>query len=251
MSETGASPLGAETMTPSLLSAWRYHHWIYRHFQRWVRGNVLEIGGGHGIYTEFLRTDAVSVTATDRDRRSIELMKSRVNAPNVTMRPLDVCDEASCQALGRVFDTVICLNVLEHIEEDGEAVRRMARLLASGGHLVLVVPAFQWLFSPLDTYAGHFRRYRKANLCGLLEDAGLRVVHHTYFNALGIPGWFVFGKLMRPKSLAAPQVNGAIYLFDKLMVSAAALLDYALFHAVGLSVLAVAQKSEAAKGFTS
>ena len=243
MSETGASPLGAETMTPSLLSAWRYHHWIYRHFQRWVRGDVLEIGGGHGIYTEFLRTDAVSVTATDRDCRSVELMKSRVNAPNVIMRSLDLCDEASCQALGRLFDTVICLNVLEHIEEDGEAVRRMARLLASGGHVVLVVPAFQWLFSPLDKYAGHFRRYRKANLCGLLEDAGLRVVHQTYFNALGIPGWFVFGKLMRPKSLAAPQVNGAMYLFDKLMVSAAAGIDLLLFHAVGLSVLAVAQKS--------
>lgn len=243
MSETGASPLGAETMTPSLLSAWRYHHWIYRHFQRWVRGDVLEIGGGHGIYTEFLRTDAVSVTATDIDRRSVELMRSRVNAPNVTMRPLDLCDEASCQALGRVFDTVICLNVLEHIEQDGDAVRRMARLLTSGGHLVLVVPAFQWLFSPLDTYAGHFRRYRKANLCGLLEDAGLRVVHQTYFNALGIPGWFVFGKLMRPKSLAAPQVNGAMYLFDKVMVSAAAGIDLLLFHAVGLSALAVAQKS--------
>ncbi len=239
---TTKPPSGKETMSPHILQASRYHWWIYQHFRKWINGHALEIGAGHGLYTQFLNADAASVTATDIDAETISLIQSHLSASNISFQQLDMTDARSCQALPRKYETIVCLNVLEHIEDDDEAVRHLAELLAPGGHVVLVVPAFQWLFTRLDSYAGHFRRYTKTTLCGLLREAGVEVVHTIYFNAIGIPGWLLFGKIMRPKSLADPGVNGAIYLFDRLMTTISTVIDHAIFHAVGLSLLVVARK---------
>ncbi len=234
-------------MSPHMRQASRYHYWIYHHFRKWVTGHVLEVGAGHGLYTQFLSVHAASVTATDIDAEVIVTMQARLSAPNISFRHLDVSNAQSCRALPGKYETIVCLNVLEHIEDDREAVRHLADLLAPGGHVVLVVPAFQWLFTPLDRYAGHFRRYTKLTLRSLVRDAGLDIAHQTYFNALGIPGWWVFGKIMRPKSLADPGINGAIYLFDMFMTILATAVDYLIFHATGLSVLVVARKPEQAQ----
>ncbi|MCR4295369.1 MAG: class I SAM-dependent methyltransferase, partial [Elusimicrobia bacterium] len=138
---------------------------------------------------------------------------------------------------GRAFDTIVCMNVLEHIEDDRATLSRFLGLLKPGGKLVLVVPAHRWLFNPLDAHDGHFRRYEKAELREKLETAGFGVVHESTFNLFGIAGWFLNGTILRRKDLPAGQMG----LFNK----AAPLLfwlENLVGPPVGLSLLAVGTK---------
>ncbi|MGI8462348.1 MAG: methyltransferase domain-containing protein [Solirubrobacterales bacterium] len=89
------------------------------------------------------------------------------------------------------FDLVVCQNVLEHVADDGAALRAMARALRPGGRLALVVPAGADLFGPLDDAYGHWRRYERKELGDLVGGAGLEVEQLDFVNALGIPGWRV------------------------------------------------------------
>jgi hypothetical protein len=117
----------------------------------------------------------------------------------------------------------------------------MVETLRPEGHLVIVAPAFQWLFSALDEYAGHYRRYTRQSLRQVLENSELEVVHDQYFNTLGILGW-IFFKAFPPKSIDEPSVNQGVRLFDKIFVPLASIVDAILFHLLGLSVLVVARK---------
>jgi SAM-dependent methyltransferase len=91
----------------------------------------------------------------------------------------------------RLFDFVLCQNVLEHIPDDGRAVRVMGSAIREGGRLCLLVPAGPRLFGPLDREYGHVRRYTRESLRTVVESAGLRITALHSFNALGIPGWWV------------------------------------------------------------
>jgi len=100
------------------------------------------------------------------------------------------------------FDTIVCMNVLEHIERDGDALNNMRRCLRPGGKLVLLVPQGMWLYGPFDAKIGHFRRYKRADLVGLLSEHGFDVSSCFHFNALGIPGWWVNAKLLKRDHLS-------------------------------------------------
>ena len=113
----------------------------------------------------------------------------------------------------KCFDTVVCSNVLEHIEDDARALANMRRMLSGNGRLLLLVPAHQWLFCPIDEDLGHFRRYGRKPLRRLLEDSGFEVEHLIPHNSLGILGWLVKGKLLRYRYLS----NRDIRRFDALV----------------------------------
>jgi SAM-dependent methyltransferase len=91
------------------------------------------------------------------------------------------------------FDTVIALNVIEHIAEDSLAIRNAKTLLRKNGKLVILVPAGRWLYNSLDLQLGHFKRYSGSELKRQMESAGLVVSYCRYFNAAAILGWFVTG----------------------------------------------------------
>jgi 2-polyprenyl-3-methyl-5-hydroxy-6-metoxy-1,4-benzoquinol methylase len=95
------------------------------------------------------------------------------------------------------FDTVICLNVLEHIEDDEDAVRKMIGLLRRGGRLLLYVPACQWAFGAMDSAMGHHRRYGRRSLRTLAARAGASVVATRCVNILGLAGWFWAGVVLK------------------------------------------------------
>ena len=92
-------------------------------------------------------------------------------------------------ATERKVRTIVCLNVIEHIEDDGKAVTNLARALQPGGHLLIIVPALELLFNDLDRLAGHHRRYSRSLLRSRLTEAGLEIVRCDYFNSIGGLGW--------------------------------------------------------------
>ena len=138
----------------------------------------------------------------------------------------------------RATDTVVCLNVLECLDDDAGAIARMARLLEPGGHLIVLVPQHEGLFGSYDQALGHRRRYSRANLESLTRDAGLEIESCFDFNSLSIPGWWVNSRLLERTGFDRWQ----LHLYD-LMVPWAKKVE-ARVGLPGLSLVCVGRKPE-------
>jgi SAM-dependent methyltransferase len=144
---------------------------------------------------------------------------------------VEYSDYVSC------FDSVFALNVVEHIEDHNLAIHNAAKLLKPNGRLIILVPAFQWLYNTFDKDLEHFRRYSRSSLNELLIANGFAVVQSQYFNLMGIPGWFISGTIQRNRMIP----NGQMKLYN-LLVPFFRLIDKITFNAAGLSVISIGQK---------
>jgi SAM-dependent methyltransferase len=114
---------------------------------------------------------------------------------------------------GEQFDTVICLNVLEHVEDDVGALRAIRKLLTPGGRLILLVPSLPALYGSLDRALGHYRRYTRRELAEKFTRAELHIRHMEYFNLAGVPGWWFTGRVLRRDMIPA----GSLSVYDALV----------------------------------
>jgi len=176
----------------------RYNQWIFSRFSRHVGSSVLEIGSGIGnIAADVLTHPGVEeVVATDSSSSSLTVLYDRLGADSrLSCVTWDANTSPPPELAGRLFDTVICSNVLEHIENHEAALSAMAGLLRPGGKLLLLVPAHPYLYCRLDKELGHFRRYRRRELVRLLEQLGFQVEKVANHNFPGVIGWFWSGKV--------------------------------------------------------
>jgi hypothetical protein len=132
----------------------------------------------------------------------------------------------------------VCLNVLEHIEDDGAALRGMASVLPAGSAIVLIVPAFAALYGPIDRNLAHYRRYSRAGLAALAARAGLRVEKQRYMNAAGFFGWWVNARVLRREAQSAGQIR----IFDRYVVPWLSRLEEMMPPPFGQSIFAVLRK---------
>ena len=135
------------------------------------------------------------------------------------------------------FDSIFLLNVIEHIEDDLIAVKNCYYLLKSGGHLILLAPAYSWLYCTFDKQLGHYRRYSLKQLKDLLKKGAFGILKGDYFNFAGIAGWILFGKIMNKKMLG----NGEMSAFNKIVPLAKA-VDKILGRSTGLSIIVTGVK---------
>jgi SAM-dependent methyltransferase len=134
------------------------------------------------------------------------------------------------------FDTIICLNVLEHVKRDDLVLQNFWTILKEGGHLILLVPAMKVLYGSIDRYLSHYRRYEFHELTEMVQRAGFHVESVRYLNLLGSLGWFINGRLLQRKSVPGIQSR----LFD-------CLTPYLRFEQefnlpFGLSLIAISRK---------
>jgi glycosyltransferase involved in cell wall biosynthesis len=185
----------------------RYTHFLWDLIRPYVGRRVLEIGSGTGLLTRYLSTRE-HVVASDVDRDYVELLQ-RVygDKPNVEVRVLDVTRLSADGLSPQSFDTVVCANVLEHVEDDVGALRAMSRLVAPGGRVVLIVPALRQLYGSIDRAIGHHRRYGRADIARTLEAAGLAVEHVSFLNLIGVAGWWLNGRLFRRRTVPGIQAR--------------------------------------------
>lgn len=173
-----------------------YLAWQSRLVRAELGRRVVEVGCGIGTFTGEL-LDREAVLALDIDSESIESVRRQYgDRPN--LRTL-ICDAGSGGLDGlRDFraDSCVCLNVLEHIEDDSTALAGMASLLTSGGVVVLLVPAFQALYGPIDHNLGHFRRYRASMIARLAAEVGLEARKMFYLNSVGFVAWWASSKIL-------------------------------------------------------
>jgi glycosyltransferase involved in cell wall biosynthesis len=225
-----------------LRKAGRYNRWVYELIRPDLGKDILEVGAGIGNMTRFFLGHG-RITATDISPFCLsELKRGFSEYDDVIVRRLDI--DRDVPEAGRSYDTIVCLNVLEHIEDDRGALQRMKALLRPGGRLILYVPANPRLHCEIDRSVGHHRRYEKQGLISRLNEAGFTVLRARNHNTLGALGWWITGKLFGKKRVASGDVGG----FEAL-IPFARILDR-IESRFSLSVLAVAERPREAAGAT-
>jgi SAM-dependent methyltransferase len=198
---------------------------------------VLDAGAGIGTFTALAAEAGAEVTALEPDPAFVTHLRERFAAdPRVTVvqAPAEAVPELDA------FDSVLCLNVLEHVRADEAALRGFHDALQPGGALLLLVPAHAWLYGGYDRAAGHERRYAAGTLRPRLRAAGFDVETLRYVNPVGALGWLVRVRLRRGDEWP----SGSFRTFDRL-VPALRHLDR-LPLPFGLSVWAIARRPSAA-----
>jgi glycosyltransferase involved in cell wall biosynthesis len=185
----------------------RYNRFMWGLLEPFVGRRILEIGSGTGLMTRYLAGRG-RLTATDLDAEYVELLgRTFAGNPNVEVRQLDLATLGTNGAVGADYDTVICSNVLEHIEDDGAALTAMRDVLAPGGRVVLVVPAVKALYGEIDRAIHHHRRYAREEIESKLRAAGLDVEHVSAFNMLGVPGWWLNSVVLKRRAVPGIQAR--------------------------------------------
>jgi glycosyltransferase involved in cell wall biosynthesis len=217
-----------------LRKAGRYNRWVYEMLRPHLGSDILEVGSGIGNMTRFLLPHG-SVTATDINPNCLkELSRTFGENPQVRIRPLDLA--AAPAPDDPAHDTIVCLNVLEHVEDDRQALVHLRERLRPGGRLILYVPANPRLYCDIDRGVGHFRRYVKEDLVAKLASAGFRLKHVRHHNQIGALGWWIRGCVLGRASLSAADVGG----FELLMPLIR--LQDRIESRFSLSILAVAER---------
>jgi|CZKI01.1.fsa_nt_gi 2-polyprenyl-3-methyl-5-hydroxy-6-metoxy-1,4-benzoquinol methylase len=236
-------------MSSAMASLGRYHEYLWSFVQPWLGQRVLEVGVGFGQYTRRMLAEKRRVLGCDLDTGHLETLRMSSPSPSLETQHLDLEEPETSRAASAAFlpDTVILLNVLEHIRADEKALTFLREVAAPGGRIVVIVPALAVLYNGLDREAGHQRRYSHASLSRALGAAGWAVVTARYINLPGIPGWLVAGWLSRASrsatELNAPSTNWLLRFYDRFFVGLSRLTDPLAARVAGLSVLAVARKA--------
>ncbi len=205
---TGGRALEVHAGTPQL------NRWYFSKFADRVRGDVLELGSGIGNISGLIAETADSLLATEIESGYVASLRERfADAPHVDVARFDLEGPLPASVAERTFDTVLSMNVIEHVADDLGAVRRVSSRLKPGGWMLTYVPAMPFAYGPMDEALGHHRRYTRATFGRLMEDAGLVVDRLEYMNALGLVGWWVNNKVLRRRIPDPSQVG----VFERLM----------------------------------
>lgn len=176
----------------------KYAQWMYHSYEQFVGKRVLDVGAGVGNLTKFLLERCELVIGVDIFEHQIEIMKERfAEYPNFTAKFIDILQDDIEGLKKYELDTVICINVLEHLEDDKAAIERMKSLLAAKGRIIILVPAWKSLYSHLDKNVGHHRRYNRGELRKLAERCDMKVLENRYFNLFGIIPYYLKGKFSK------------------------------------------------------
>ncbi len=209
------------------------------HIRPWLGRRVLEVGAGVGATTLALCRGAHERWVCLEPDPDME----RELADRIGSGSLPACCEHRAGTLatlspGETFDTILYVDVLEHIAEDRAELARAAAHLARGGHLVVLAPAHQWLFSAFDRAIGHHRRYDRRSLQALAPPAA-RLVAAKYLDAAGMLASLANRWLLREAEPGPRQIAA----WDRWLVPCSRAIDPLLGHRIGKSILAVWQRT--------
>jgi SAM-dependent methyltransferase len=207
-SATGGRTLEVFANTP------RLNQWLFSKLSSGVRGDTLEIGSGIGNISRLIRPQVSSLVVTDTEPHNLQDLESCFRGDEgVQVAAYDLDGPPPPAVATRSYDSIVAVNVIEHIADDRTLVSRLAGLLRPGGRLLIYVPACPVAFGSLDTALGHYRRYTPATLTALLRAANLDPGQPRYVNLLGLAGWLFNGRVLKQKAISP----GGVALFERLM----------------------------------
>jgi 2-polyprenyl-3-methyl-5-hydroxy-6-metoxy-1,4-benzoquinol methylase len=219
-----------------------------KNFTKWVReetfselkGNILEIGSGLGTYSEqIIKNNPNSkITLSDISSLYVENLKKSFLSNSVKVFKLDLNNKDDFKEIGYdKFDSIIAINVLEHVKDDKFAFSELYKMLKNDGTLIILVPANKFLYNIIDKSIGHWRRYTKKELRNKLVEKNFVMEKIYSFNILGMFGWFLNGNIFKKREIN----KNASSLFDKLVPIMKILEKYS-GRPFGLSIICYCKK---------
>lgn len=235
MNKNSLDRVGQETLE-RLAKIDAYSLWQFRMLEPFLGARVMEIGSGIGnISRFFLGRDRVLLTDVSESYLG-SLVKTFGSHSEVRVAPFDL-ESGRPDYRDERMDTIVCMNVLEHIQDDHAALRFLYDQLILGGRLCLLVPAHPGFFGTLDHALGHFRRYTRRQLDEKIQAAGFQLEKIFFFNRMGLFGWWLNGKILKKEILPENQLGW----FGK-FIPVLSMLDRLLPFPFGISLIAIARK---------
>ncbi len=223
-----------------------YYKWSLGLFRSYLGRRVLDAGCGVGNLTALLEPIVDFVLAVDLSEQNLAIAKERfAESKKIECRRVDL-EEDGASLVDRKIDTVLCLDVLEHLEDDLAMLESFRHIVRPGGHLLIKVPACPWLFGSIDVASGHYRRYRPVDLRDRAESAGWKALKVGYMNLAGVlPYWLKSRVLKRSANFSrtfSPMQLAAI----RAVMPGLRVLDRVTGPPVGQSAYLVAQRVDEA-----
>jgi glycosyltransferase involved in cell wall biosynthesis len=222
----------------SLSEVPKFNRWMADTLRPFLGARVLELGAGIGNMTRTL-CPRERYTASDVNPHYLDYLRSVFHSrPYLDVRRVDLADSRDFAELSGRYDTVVCLNVLEHLEEEDLALANIRSVLEPGGRAILLVPQAPALYGTLDEVLGHVRRYTRASLAGALLKAGFQIETLFDFNRATFPMWWFNGRVLRLRHFARLQLkvlNSSVWILRQ--------IEHALPFP-GVSLVAVARRKE-------
>jgi SAM-dependent methyltransferase len=227
----------------SMAFALNYHRWILDIFRPYLGKRIVEVGAGSGSFSELLletgpeRLDAVEPSANMYPMLAEHLrqMDSR-NIGHAHHGTL--IDRAETIRRTGTPDSILYVNVLEHVEDDAAELAAMYSLLQPQGHALIFVPANPWLMGSMDRELGHIRRYTMKDLRRKCETAGFEIRLAFYFDFLGIAPWWLKYCLLQVKTLEP----AAVRFYDRYVVPASRAFERVIRPPIGKNIVLVAKR---------
>ena len=219
-----------------------YHRWIFEEISAYLGKNIIEVGAGIGSFSQMLLEcdpdtlslvepsgmyEQLAVAFAENGRRTSVGIYNSIFA--------EVADEIVSE---KAPDSIIYINVLEHVEDDRHELKLIHQALRDGGKCILFVPALQALYGNFDKKLGHFRRYGKCELEQKCAEAGFTILRSTYFDFAGVLPWFVKYRVLRSEDLG----GGAVEAYDRLVVPIFKRIESMVKVPIGKNILLIAEK---------
>lgn len=234
-----SAPSGQDTYSSGIAIAHHYTEWVVSSFKPYLRGNIVEIGIGHGGYYDVLSPFGTYL-GIDIDERSIRDASARFPEGRFVKADILVPGFIDDLIPGGA-DSVISINVLEHIPDDATALKNLVGALKLGGTLMINIPALPELYNDLDRLAGHHRRYSIGSFKRLLTGSPIQLLKLCYFNPVGGIGWWL-NRFRHHESLNSHAVNRQIEIFDKYILPFSKALDPLTRRFFGQSLVCIARR---------
>ena len=220
----------------TIREARRYGAHVFDLFRPHIGTRVLEVGCGIGTMSEKLASVPDMIVGIEPNAACVERVAAAMrHEPRFSLRPchLEECDADELRE--QRFDTVYCVNVLEHLEHDVAALQLFREIIVPHGKVLIFVPAVPAAYGPLDAELGHHRRYSEPTLSRAFASAGLDVVVLRYTNPIGLAGWMYNAHVSKSRVHSLSQVR----LFERLVAPWALPLERVITPPIGLSLMAV------------
>lgn len=219
-----------------------YHRWILDEFRPFLGKRAVEVGAGTGLFSELLLEENLDALSLVEPSEMFEHLRRNI-APIETDTEINF-HQAIFAGVHRQLaanykpDSIIYVNVLEHIEDDVAELKMIYETLPENGRCFIFVPALQTLYGEFDRKIGHFRRYSKQEIAEKCASVGFRALKLKYFDFAGIFPWYVKYKMLKSDSLE----SGAVALYDKIAVPVISRFEKYFSVPVGKNILVVAEK---------
>jgi SAM-dependent methyltransferase len=184
-----------------------YNQWLFSQIKDYLGDSVWEVGSGEGTYSQYM-TGVGSLVLSDIEDEHLRTLKGKFkDFENVVVRKIDLVSD-DCQKLNDYnIDTVVGINVLEHVGPHLEAMRNIYKALQPGGRFLFIGPHHPFLYGSLDKHANHFRRYTRQQLISSLNKIGFKIEKIFVFNLLAAFNWFLQSRVFKRKIISSGNLN--------------------------------------------